>query len=74
MESALADFYEGKEMAAGLRAEARRKAERLVADGEMASAIPEEAARKAVVAVVARGGVRGPRFGLCPGRGWSTRR
>lgn len=49
MESALADFYEGKEAAASLRTEARRKAERLITDAEVAAAIPEETARRAVV-------------------------
>ena len=51
VESALADFFEGKGAATDLRAEARRKAERLVADAETASAVPEESARKAVVAL-----------------------
>ena len=49
LESALADFYEGKEAAAALRAEARRKAERLIADAETAAAILEKVAKHAVV-------------------------
>jgi len=48
LESALADFYERTEAAAMLRAEARRKAERLLADAETAAAIPEDKARRAV--------------------------
>lgn len=48
LESALADFYEHTEAAAVLRAEAQRKAERLIADAETAAAVPEGAARRAV--------------------------
>ena len=48
LESALADFYEHTEAAAVLRAEARGKAERLLADAATAAAISEDKARRAV--------------------------
>jgi hypothetical protein len=48
LESALADFYEHTEAVTVLRAEARRKAERILADAETAAAVPEGAARRAV--------------------------
>lgn len=48
IEAALTDYFEATEQAGRIRAEARRKADRLLADAELAAEAPEEAARVAV--------------------------
>ncbi len=48
IEAALADYFEAIEQAERLRAEARRKADRLLTDAELAAEIPRQAATAAV--------------------------
>jgi len=48
IEAALADYFEATEQAERLRAEARRKADRLVTDADLAAETPRQAATAAV--------------------------
>jgi hypothetical protein len=48
IEAALADYFEATEQAERLRAEARRKADRLLTDAELAAEVPRQAATAAV--------------------------
>ena len=48
VESTLADFYEAVTTAAAIRDDAQRKAARVIADAQAATAIPQDTARAAV--------------------------
>ena len=46
IEAALADYFEATEQAERLRAEARRKADRLLTDADLAAEVPRQAASR----------------------------
>ena len=48
IEAALADYFEATEQAERIRAEARRKADRLLTDADLAAEVPRQAAAAAV--------------------------
>lgn len=65
IEAALADYFEATGRAAAIRAEARRKADKALADGEAAAGTPETASRDAVFRLRALTGSHAEAAGLC---------
>jgi hypothetical protein len=65
IEAALADYFEATERAAAIRAEARRKADKTLADAEVSAGTPETAGRDAVRRLRALTGSHAEAAGLC---------
>ncbi len=65
IEAALADYFEASERAAAIRAEAQRKADKILADAEAAAGTPETAGRDAVRRLRELTGSHAEAAGLC---------
>jgi hypothetical protein len=65
IEAALADYFEAMDRAAAVRAEARRKADKMLSDAEVAAGTPETAGRDAVRRLRALTGSHAEAAGLC---------